>query len=305
MFWRMNCIRNRCGGDLKTIIFTACAVLGLTACQGNNFNLDNIEPSVNDVASITPSPSPSPTVSPSPVASWWKPAPGLTIHIQFTGTMDYSKNVSAYDVDVYDTPVEKITALKARGVKVICYFSGGSYEDWRSDAKDFPISVLGKDMVGWPGEKWLDVRQVSLLMPIMKKRMELAKSKGCDAVDPDNMDGYTNDTGWKGTITYAHQLAYNKAIADQAHALGLSVGLKNDLEQIKDLSDLYDFGINESCMDFDECDYLKGFTIDKNKAVFAIDYNGKSAATCTKAKAIKVDMVFKNQNLDATDAFCD
>jgi hypothetical protein len=119
------------------------------------------------------------------------------------------------------------------------------------------------------------------------------------------MDGYTNDTGWQGTITYAHQLAYNKAIANQAHALGLSVGLKNDLEQIKDLADLYDFGINESCMDFNECDYLKGFTIDKNKAVFAIDYNGKSAASCTKAQSIKVDMVFKNQNLDAADAFCD
>jgi hypothetical protein len=305
----MNCIKNGSGGHLKTILFTACAVLGLTACQGNNFSLDNIEPTMNDSASVSPSPTPSPTVSPSPspspVASWWKPTPGLTIHIQFAGTMDYSKNVSAYDVDVYDTPVEKITALKARGVKVICYFSGGSYEDWRSDAKDFPTSVLGKDMAGWPGEKWLDVRQVSLLMPIMKKRMELAKSKGCDAVDPDNMDGYTNDTGWQGTITYAHQLAYNKAIADQAHALGLSVGLKNDLEQIKDLSDLYDFGINESCMDYNECDYLKGFTVDKNKAVFAIDYNGKSAATCTKAKSIKVDMVFKSRDLNATDAFCD
>lgn len=284
---------------MKLSLSLTLILLGLTACQGNTLNLDNIEPTFNDAASIQPTP------GPSPVASWWKPAPGLKMHIQFVGTIDYGQNVNVYDVDVFDTPTAKITELKNRGVKVICYFSAGSYEDWRSDAKDFPTTVLGKDMAGWPGEKWLDVRQVSSLMPIMKKRMELAKSKGCDAVDPDNMDGYTNDTGWKGTITYAHQLTYNKAIAEQAHALGLAVGLKNDLEQIKDLADLYDFAINESCMDYNECDYLKGFSVDRNKAVFAIDYNVKSTATCNKAKSIKMDIVFKSRDLDGNNVFCD
>lgn len=284
------------GGSLNRNLSLILFSFALTACQGNSFNLDNIEPTTIDFASSQP--------PPSVPATRWKPAPGLSMHIQYSGTIDYSQNVDVYNIDLFDTGADKISALKARGVKVICYFSGGSFEDWRSDAKDFPTAVLGKDMQGWAGEKWLDIRQISSLMPIMKKRIELAKAKGCDAVDPDNMDGYSNDTGWQGVQTYAHQIAYNKAIAEQAHALGLSVGLKNDLEQIKDLADVFDFAVNESCMDFQECDLLKGFSMDRNKAVFAIDYHTKSADTCSQARALKLDIVFKGVDLDAANAFC-
>ena len=73
--------------------------------------------------------------------------------------------------------------------------SAGSWEDWRSDASDFPDDVKGNGLSGWPGEKWLDVRQLSVLSPIMAARMDIAVAKGCDGVDPDNMDGYTNNNG--------------------------------------------------------------------------------------------------------------
>lgn len=79
----------------------------------------------------------------------------------------------------------------------------------------------------------------------MTSRMKLAVQKGCDAVDPDNMDGYTNDNGFK--LTAAQQLKYNKFIADLAHKHNLAVGLKNDLNQIKDLVSSFDFAVNEQC----------------------------------------------------------
>jgi hypothetical protein len=56
-----------------------------------------------------------------------------------------------YDVDLYETPQSVIDGLRAQGSKVACYFSAGSYENWRDDAHLFPKEVLGNDMKGWPG----------------------------------------------------------------------------------------------------------------------------------------------------------
>ena len=44
-------------------------------------------------------------------------------------------------------------------------------------------------------ERWLDVRQIERLAPILTDRLELCRDKGFDAVEPDNLDGYDNETG--------------------------------------------------------------------------------------------------------------
>ena len=153
--------------------------------------------------------------------------------------------VDVYDIDMFDTPAETIKTLHDKGKKVICYFSAGSWEDWREDADKFDKSIIGEPLAGWPGEKWLDIRQISLLTDIMSNRLDIAKEKGCDGVDPDNMDGYTQKSGF--TISYDEQLAYNRFIASLSHNRSMAVGLKNDLEQIKDLVDDFDFAVNEEC----------------------------------------------------------
>jgi hypothetical protein len=70
------------------------------------------------------------------------------------------------------------------------------------------------------------------------------QSKGFDAVDPDNMDGYQNDSGFP-EMSGTDQIKYNKMIADAAHSLGLAAGLKNDVDQIVELEASYDFFVNE------------------------------------------------------------
>lgn len=35
---------------------------------------------------------------------------------------------------------------------------------------------------------------------------------------------------------------------------------QNDMPQIDDLIDYFDFGVNEGCLEFDECDGYKRFT---------------------------------------------
>lgn len=228
-------------------------------------------------------------------ANWWKPKPGLSWQIILSGQRDLSLQVDVYDVDLFEVTTKEIEALHQRGKKVICYFSAGSYEDWRTDKKNFAPSIIGKKMDDWPGEKWLDVSQLDLIMPVMNRRMKLAVQKGCDAVDPDNMDGYSQDSGFK--ISYQDQITFNKAIASNAHELGLAVGLKNDLEQIKDLLNDYDFAVNEECFQFKECDNLLPF-IKAGKPVYGIEYELETKDFCEQAKAMGFDTLKKKLSLD-------
>jgi hypothetical protein len=88
--------------------------------------------------------------------------------------------------------------LHDAGKKVICYVSTGSWEEYRPDAGDFPADAIGKDYEGWPGEKWLDIRHYEKFADIMQARFDLAKSKGCDGIDADNMQNYQEEnTGFE------------------------------------------------------------------------------------------------------------
>lgn len=227
--------------------------------------------------------------------TWWKPAARISGQVQLQGTIDTNIDAEVFDIDGFDVPSSKIAALKAKGRKLVCYFSAGAWEDWRSDASRWPSSVRGKSN-GWPGEKWVDIRQLAALKPIMATRMDMCKAKGYDAVDPDNVDGYQNDTGFP--LKAADQLAFNKMLADLAHERGLAIGLKNDLDQIPQLADIFDFSVNEQCAEYNECDTLKPF-IARNKPVFNIEYSVSTTKFCPKAKSLGLSPMKKKMALDA------
>ncbi len=193
----------------------------------------------------------------------WVPAQGTPWQWQLQGTLDLSVDVPVYDVDGFDTSAETVAALHSRDRRVICYLSMGAWEDWRPDAARFPASVLGRAN-GWPGERWLDIRQVELLAPALRERIRMCRDKGFDAVEPDNIDGYTNATGFP--LTAQDQLVFNRWLAEEVHRAGMSIGLKNDLDQVPDLVDVYDFAVNEQCFQYDECDALRPF-LEAGKAV--------------------------------------
>jgi hypothetical protein len=233
--------------------------------------------------------------------SIWHPAPGTTWQWQLTGTVDISLNVQMYDIDLFDTSQATIDTLHSDGRIVICYISAGTYEDWRPDAALFPASLLGDDVGGWEGERWLDIRQITLLTPIMTARMDLAVARGCDGIEPDNIDGYANDSGFP--LTYQDQIAYNTWLADEAHQRGLSIGLKNDLGQISDLVTKFDWAINEQCFQYDECDKLLPF-VAAGKAVFGVEYQGDPSVFCPQANAMGYSWMLKHPDLDAYQQPC-
>jgi hypothetical protein len=232
----------------------------------------------------------------------WQPHPGTSWQWQLSGTLDSSVNVAVYDIDLFDNSAATIAALKAQGRKVVCYLSAGTFENWRPDASSFPGAVIGAAVQGWPGENWLDTRAQSV-RDLMLKRMDLAVQKGCDGIEPDNVDGYTNSPGFP--LTYQTQIDFNTFLATSAHARGLAVALKNDLNQVKDLVGSFDFALDEQCFQYSECDMLKPF-IAAGKAVFEVEYGAASLATsvCPQANADNFDSLIKNLNLDAWRVAC-
>jgi len=255
---------------------------------------------VMNPGAAVPTPAPPPTATATKASRIWHPSPGLTWQIQFAGTLAPT-SAEVIDLDGVETTKAQVAALHAQGKKVICYFNAGGYETWRPDHKKFPKKVIGKPLGDWPGERWLDIRKVKTLMPIMTKRIQQCKAKGFDAVDPDNMDGYANaPTGFP--LKRKHAVAYLKALRKAAHARGLAIGLKGSLEIIGKATPLVEFAINEQCLQFDECGAYSPL-IRAGKPVFHIEYQGSMASLCPRVPA-GFSTVRKNLELDAWAEYC-
>lgn len=276
----------------RILIFWLCRCLPLLliACQQNNTSTEDI-PVINLPPIVT-------SRAPSDV---WQPIPGTSWQWQLSGPIDTSVAVTMFDLDLFEVPQSIIEQLQAQGRIVVCYFSAGSYEEWREDAAAFSADLLGKPLDNWPGEYWLDIRRMDLLGPIMRQRLDLAQQKGCDGVEPDNVDGYNNDTGF--SLTANDQLNYNIWLANEAHARGLSVGLKNDLDQVNELLPYFDWALNEQCFQYEECELLLPF-IEAGKAVFGVEYELEPAEFCNQANEMDFDWLQKMYELDSWRVAC-
>lgn len=232
----------------------------------------------------------------------WVPAVSDTWQWQLSGALNTRYAVKVYDIDLFNTPQTTIAALKAQGKRVVCYFSAGSSEDWRPDFKDFLASDMGASLDGWDGERWLDTRSANV-RSIMQKRLDLAKAKGCDGVEPDNVDAYTHDTDFP--LDAANQLDYNRFLAVEAHARGLRVGLKNDIDQVSQLAADFDFAVNEQCFQYKECAVYAAFT-SQGKPVFSAEYaeryqnntNGARTTLCQLARGANIRTLVLSEDLD-------
>lgn len=208
--------------------------------------------------------------------SHWRPPHHLTWYWQLTGKVDWSRNVDAYDLDGFETSAAGVRALHAAGKHVICYVDVGTWESFRPDAGRFPRSVLGRSD-GWPGERWLDIRQLSVLEPLMAARMRMCADKGFDALEPDNIDGYSNTTGFR--LTAGQQLTYDEWVAHEAHSLGLAVFEKNDPEQARRLEPYFDGVLDEQCNQYSECSSFEPY-LAAAKPVLDAEYHLPTSRFC-------------------------
>jgi hypothetical protein len=279
-------------GSLKATAtrLAVCAAVLLTACGGGEVPQVTAASRLLQSAGFAGTP--------------WLPGVDARWQWQLTGRLNTSYDVAAYDIDLFDTPVETIASLHAAGRKVVCYFSAGSAENWRLDYSRFLPEDLGSPLDGWAGEVWLDTRSANV-RSIMQARLDVAVSKGCDAVEPDNVDAYANRNNGFDSLTYASQLDYNRFLADAAHVRGLAIALKNDVEQLADLEPSFDFAVNEQCHQYNECGGYSVFT-KNNKAVFNAEYakkyrqniGGARDVLCAAARAGNMRTLVLSVNLD-------
>lgn len=234
-------------------------------------------------------------------AGRWQPRPGASWQWQLTVPVDTSIDAHVYDIDGFDNTATVVRRLHALGRRVICYIDAGAYERYRPDAHRFPPSVLGKRDVPWSGERWLDIRRLDVLAPIMRRRLDMCRAKGFDGVELDEVDGFTNDTGFG--LTARDQLRYNRFLAREAHVRGLASGLKNDVEQIRALLPVFDFAINEQCFEFRECSRVRPF-VAAGKAVFHVEYNVARAEFCPLTTRLGFSSMRKRLSLGAWRAYC-
>jgi len=235
-----------------------------------------------------------------PVVSW-RPRVGDAWQWQLSGELDLSIDVPIYDVDWMTTSADTVAELHDLGRHVICYLSVGTWESYREDADAFPEEVRGKTLADYPDERWLDVRRLDVLAPLLSARLDVCRDKGFDAVEPDNVDAYQNDSGFP--LTSADQLSFNRWVAKAAHDRGMSVGLKNDLGQVRQLVDDFDFAINEQCFEYDECDVLIPF-IEAGKAVLHVEYQHPLASFCPGTTALGFSSMRKRFELGAYREAC-
>lgn len=205
-----------------------------------------------------------------------------------------------YDVDGFETSRRLVRRMHARDIRAVCYVSAGAWEAFRPDADDVPEELLGRRN-GWPGERWLDIRELDTLGPFLQARVAMCARKGFDGIEFDNVDGYANRTGFP--LTSADQLAFNVWLANTAHAHGLAAFLKNDVGQIRELERYFDGAVNEQCHQYDECARLSRF-VDAGKPVFGVEYRLHAAEFCPAANRRNLDFLQKRLDLDAWRVAC-
>ncbi|RKR90712.1 glycosyl hydrolase family 114 [Micromonospora pisi] len=230
----------------------------------------------------------------------WPAGPTPTWQWQLRGEFDPNVDAEVFVLDAFRTPVEDIRRLRERDRRAVCYVNVGTYEPDRPDAERFPETVLGAAAYT-EGDRWLDIRQWSVLEPVLADRFRLCYGKGFTAVMPANMDGYARESGFP--LTFDDQLVFNRRLAALARSAKLSPGLTNDLEQVVALEPSFDFAVNEQCFQRAECDQLLPF-VEARKPVFQVEYDELADETCVAAQGYGFATIRKEPDLGPWRDLC-
>jgi hypothetical protein len=223
----------------------------------------------DDDDTTTPVVSPlDPDAPPVTDGDWARPGTRTTWQIQLQGPPNLDYDADVYVLDLFDVPDAVFDALHADGRLVGCYLSAGSFEPWRDDVGDLPPDVIGEPLAEHPDEAWLDIRRAEV-HDLVRARLDLAATRGCDGVVPDNVDAWLATSGFP--LTERDQLGFDRFVLNEAHQRDLFVALQDDLPQVPDLVDYADVAIVERCHEAGTCDALAPFQ-DAGKPVLDAEY---------------------------------
>ena len=183
---------------------------------------------------------------------------------------------------------------------VVCQIGVGSIRLTDPDAKKFPIyeasppnrqtAPAAGSVIGWStttadaNERFIDIHQAArtIITPLIKKRIDLAQTIGCDAIAAKDSDVPAfQDPGGIGhgfpDISFSEYESWTGVVAGYAHSLRISVGPHNrSTLAVDQMAVTHDWIIAERCAEFQECDMYQPF-LNRSKAVFALEYNKNEA----------------------------
>ena len=233
----------------------------------------------------------------SPAAGIRRPPPHAEWDWQLSRPLNLNVSVKILGLDPDLVRAADIRRLKKRGIYLICYVSVGTWENWRSDRDAFPQAVLGRTYDEWPDERFLDIRRIDVLLPIMRERFHRCRTLGFDAVEADNMDVHDNPSGF--TITAGDTVSYVRALAREAHALGLAMAQKNVPELSHRLIDSLDFAITESCFRDAWCHRMRPW-LERGRALLDAEYRDRPPnmrRACRDAGRLGISLILKDRDL--------
>ena len=232
--------------------------------------------------------------------SWWQPGP-ITLEWQweidhplnissasdmgtgqtaFNGTLAPTTDPVVYDIDGFDNPASTVAALHAKGKIAVCYIEVGAAENYRADYNLFPTATLGRSMPGYSSERYIDIRDPTVVS-IIKARILMCAQKGFDAIEPDIDESYGAATGFP--LTLADEEAYMITLASYAHGLGVAMLGKNPDDTgdsyAADMVSVFDAILTEQCNQYSSCTLLDAYT--GVMPVFNAEYSSGSSGGST------------------------
>jgi hypothetical protein len=229
-------------------------------------------------------------------AAGWQPSlEQRRFDLQLAAPLNLVRRADILALGLFDTAPERLRPLRARGTATLCHVAAGLWENWRPDARDFPETALGRSPTGWPGERWLDVRDPAL-RPLLERRLDLCRQRGFDGVLLARLDGHARDTGF--AIRPEQQLAFNRWLAEAAHARGLAAGILGDLGQAAELAAAFDLLVADGCDAGDGCAAAARAFLASGKPVHLVAYTNAARRmdeACAFAKELRAPLIFKTQ----------
>jgi hypothetical protein len=220
----------------------------------------------------------------------------------YTGATAPATNPTVFDIDGFDNPASTVGSLHALGFKAICYIEVGAAENYRADYSQFPTVALGNTMPGYSSERYLDIRNATVVS-VIEARISMCKSKGFDAVETDIDESYQSSTGFP--LTKATEETFMVTLSNYMHANGMGWVAKN----LDDTGDSYatDMFPNADALLTEESNFYGTSGLFSSylghKAVFNAEYtsdNQTAAKFCPQDNAAGENGVLFNVNLNAT-----
>jgi len=185
----------------------------------------------------------------------WVPPSDATWQWLPAGQLDFSHPADVYELPLATTSPDVPAEIHARGSHAVCWLPVSTVSTSDPNAKDLDPTLLGRDVPGHPGARYLDIRRLDDLKPFFSARLDDCWAKGFDGVDVSGIDAYDTasepGTGFPVGITDAVALA--TTVAGLGHGRGLAVGFHGALvtaprDRLVDaVEPITDFAVAERC----------------------------------------------------------